>query len=90
MEQFSQCFRDASVLLVADTYAAREKPTAGKSAEELAAAVDRPTAIYVGRVEEAVRYALDHLIPGDVFLTVGAGDVNKVGPSVLKELSQKC
>ena len=90
MEPFKQCFRDASILLVADTYAAREKPTAGKSAEELAAAVDRPTAIYVGKVEEAVRDVLDQLMPGDVFLTVGAGDVNKVGPSVLKELGQKC
>lgn len=90
MEAFSQCFRDASVLLVADTYAAREKPTEGKSAEELAAVVDRPTATYIGKIEEAVPYVLDHLIPGDVLLTVGAGDVNKVGPSVLKELSQKC
>ena len=90
MEPFSRCFRDASVLLVADTYAAREKPTEGKSAEELAAAVDRPAAFYIGNVEEAVPYVLDHLIAGDVLLTVGAGNVNKVGPSVLKELGQKC
>ncbi|HXG41774.1 MAG TPA: cyanophycin synthetase, partial [Dehalococcoidia bacterium] len=87
LDGFRTCFRSADVLLVAETYAAREDPSQGMAAAELASWVQLPPARYVGGVEEAAEAALRELQPGDVFLTVGAGDVDRVGRMVLEALS---
>jgi len=87
LEGFRTCFGNADVLLVAETYAAREDPSQGLGAMELAASVREPPARYVGGLEEAAAAALAELRPGDVFLTVGAGDVDRVGHRVLEALS---
>lgn len=87
LDGFRTCFRLADVLLVADTYAAREDPSAGMDAAELARHIERPPARYVGGLEEAARAALAALQPGDVFFTIGAGDVDRVARTVLEALS---
>jgi UDP-N-acetylmuramate--alanine ligase len=86
LEEFRTCFVDADVLYIADTYAAREEPGAGMNARELAREVREPPAIYAGPVFEAARTVAEALRPGDVFLTVGAGDVDQAGPEVLRLL----
>ncbi len=75
------------MLLLAETYAAREEPSAGMDAAELAAHIQQPPARYVGGLEEAAAAVLAALQPGDVFLTVGAGDVDRVARRVLEALS---
>ncbi len=87
LEGFRSCFRSADVLLMAETYAAREDPSQGMSAAELAASVMEPPARFVGGLQQAAEAALRELRPGDVFLTVGAGDVDRVGRAVLEALS---
>ena len=42
--------------------------------------------MYAGTLEEAAKRVLRDLRPGDVFVTVGAGDVEKVGPQVVAGL----
>jgi UDP-N-acetylmuramate-alanine ligase len=42
----------------------------------------------VGNLEQAAEAAAAVLQPGDVFFTIGAGDVEKVGPMVLELLSK--
>jgi len=87
LDGFRTCFRGADVLLLAETYAAREEPSAGMDAAELAAHIQQPPARYVGGLEEAAAAVLAALQPGDVFLTVGAGDVDRVARRVLEALS---
>jgi UDP-N-acetylmuramate--alanine ligase len=89
LEGFRTCFKGLDVLLIADTYAAREPIAAGMSAEELARQVTRPRARFVATFQEAAATALDILKPGDVFFTLGAGDVNEVGPMVLEGLRKR-
>jgi len=76
-------------LLLAETYAAREEPSAGMSAAELAREIRNPPARYAGSLDEAAALVSTLLVPGDVFLTVGAGDVDRVGPLVLEALRRR-
>jgi UDP-N-acetylmuramate--alanine ligase len=83
LDEFRTCFRDADVLYIAQTYAAREDPSAGMDAEALANEIHEPPAVYAGPVDRAAQVVADALAPGDVFLTIGAGDVDAAGPAVL-------
>jgi len=89
LDGFRTCFADCDVLLIAETYAAREQPSAGMSAQELAREVSQPRALYAGDLAQSAAAAAELLEPGDVFFTVGAGDVEKVGPMVLESLRSR-
>jgi len=86
LEGFRTCFEGVDELLIAATYAARETPEAGMDGRQLAEAIERPRARFVASFEEAAEEAAALLRPGDVFFTIGAGDVDQVGPMVLKRL----
>ena len=67
---------------LAEIYAAREKNTIGISSEDLAKKV--PNALFFPsfpELETALRFTV---APGDLVLTVGAGDVYKVGEDLVK------
>jgi UDP-N-acetylmuramate--alanine ligase len=89
LEGFRTCFEGVDELLIADTYAARETPEAGMDGRQLAEAIERPRARFVATFEEAAEAAAALLRPGDVFFTIGAGDVDEVGPMVLERLRSK-
>jgi UDP-N-acetylmuramate--alanine ligase len=78
----------ADLVVVTEVYAAREQPMDGVSGRQVADAARRagadarfePTRADVGRrVYEA-------LAPGDVVLTLGAGDITRVGPELVQWL----
>jgi len=89
LDGFRTCFQGVDQLLIAETYAAREKPSAGMSAQELAEVIDSPPASYAGGLEEAPPKVLEALRPGDVFFTIGAGDIDQVAPKVLEALRKE-
>lgn len=80
-EDFIDALRLADVAVVADIYAAREINTYGVSAEAMAKAL--PGGIYAGDFDGICDYLRDNVRAGDVILTVGAGDVYKVGQKLL-------
>jgi UDP-N-acetylmuramate--alanine ligase len=86
LDGFRTCFQGVDQLLIAETYAAREEPSAGMSAQELTEAIDSPPACYAGGLEDAPSRVMEALQPGDVFFTIGAGDIDQVGPQVLEAL----
>jgi len=87
MEDFTEAFRDADRVLIADIYAAREVNTYGVTSADLAGALVHPRARWAGSLQEARGYLAEHLRTGDVLLTVGAGDVDVVGEWILKDLA---
>jgi UDP-N-acetylmuramate--L-alanine ligase/UDP-N-acetylenolpyruvoylglucosamine reductase len=86
LDEFRTCFAGLDELFVLSTYAAREPASAGVDAQALATEIETPAAAFVATFEDAARAALDVLQPGHVFLTMGAGDVDAVGPLVLEGL----
>ena len=80
----------ADVVVVMDVYAAREDPVPGVSGHLVADAVSaaRPDAEvhYVPSWSEVAEQVASLVRPGDLVLTVGAGDVTMVGPEVLRIL----
>ena len=71
------------VVVLAEIYAAREQNDLGISSADLAAKI--PGAVYcptLAKVTETLRSLAQ---PGDLILTVGAGDIYKAGENLLKE-----
>jgi UDP-N-acetylmuramate--alanine ligase len=85
-EDWRTCWGNLDALIVVETYAARETPLPGRSASDLAHAIDRPDAVYAPDFEAAANMAVQLAKPGDVIFTIGAGDVVDVGPMILERL----
>jgi UDP-N-acetylmuramate--alanine ligase len=70
-------------------YAASEKKIEGVSAQKLCEEIKahgHKEAVYADGFKTAVAHLKQTLQPGDVLLTLGAGDVWKVGMEILKKL----
>ena len=87
--EFGAALGAADEVVVMEVYAAGEEPVLGASGATVAAAVPLPA----DRVAfEPSWTAVPHLLadrarPGDLVLTLGAGDVTAIGPEVLRLLS---
>jgi len=87
-ERFGESFDDAEVVLVTDVYAAGEKPIPGAGPErivEAAAAHGHKGIEYAGDLAAAEARVMACARPGDLLLTLGAGDVWKVGEHFVAE-----
>ncbi|MEQ8236214.1 MAG: UDP-N-acetylmuramate--L-alanine ligase [Syntrophomonadaceae bacterium] len=80
-EQFGSCFKAADLVIITDVYSAGEDPLPGISGElvYLAAREAGCNAIYIPDVEDSRAYLESLLEPGDMLITMGAGDVWKIG-----------
>ena len=88
-DDFVKCFHDADVLILTDIYAASEQPIEGVSAEALVAAIKKHgqrDVTYVGEREKLPAYLAGMCKPGDIILTLGAGNILQAGESLLKIL----
>lgn len=90
--EFAAALRGADTVAVLEIYAAREEPMDGVSAElitdPLFSGTDAPAGGLRSR-EEAVRTVIAAAHPGDIVLTVGAGDVTALGPRLVEELAEE-
>ena len=82
-DDFVEQLRRPDKLLLAEIFAAREKNTIGISSADLAAQI-KGAAFYpsFAELESALRVLAE---PGDIVLTVGAGDVYKIGENLVRE-----
>jgi UDP-N-acetylmuramate--alanine ligase len=88
-DEFSRAFYQSDVLVVLPIYAASEDPIEGVSAEALCEAIKahgHKQATGVDGISAAVNHLKTRVSPGDLLLTLGAGDVWKVGAEILKGL----
>lgn len=85
-DEFGRAFGDADEIIVADIYAARETDDGTISAAMLAERIAKEgrNARYVGDFAAIRQYLETHCQTGDLLLTVGAGDVYKIGEEFLK------
>ena len=71
------------ITLLAEIYAAREKNTLGISSKDLAERI--PGAEYCATLDDVKRRLEELAKPGDLILTVGAGDIYTVGEAMVKD-----
>ena len=89
MDDFRTCFEALDVLYLVPTFAARETPGRGADAAALVEAVERPRPVHLDSLDEAVECIAGELRAGDVFFTLGAGDVTSVAPRVARLLASR-
>jgi UDP-N-acetylmuramate--alanine ligase len=87
LEDWAEGLSIADEVALLDIYAAREKDTLGVSSDDIASRLGK-WALRVATPDEAAERLVGLLAPGDVVLTIGAGDVTKTGPLLL-DLLQK-
>ena len=88
-DDFTRSFYQSDILLVLPIYAAGEQKIEGVTGRRLCEDIKahgHKKVIYSEGQEDAVTYLKENLKPGDVLLTLGAGDVWKVGMDILKAL----
>ena len=86
LEDFVSAFNDADLLFLTNIYAAGEEPIAGVTGQALADAVrahGHPDVTYVDKRADLPAALLPRLQPGDLVVTLGAGDITQVGPELL-------
>ncbi len=79
---FVRELKKADVLILAEIYAARERNIYGISSVDLQQHI--PGSIYCETLPEVTAYLREIAQPGDVILTMGAGDICRAGEALLK------
>lgn len=86
MDDFASALSLADEVILADIYAAREQNTLGISSADLAEKINRcgTPASYFSSFDAIEDYVQSKLSPGDLLLTMGAGNVNEIGNNLLR------
>lgn len=86
--EFAEALSLADIVVVLDVYGAREEPIPGVSGARIAEAVTKPVH-YQPDLSKVGRQVAGLAQPGDVVITMGAGDVTMLGPGILDALSSR-
>ncbi len=83
--EFAQALSSADIVVLADIYAARETDTLGISSADLAEAIRKlgTESHYFPSFDEIENFLLKKCINNDLLITMGAGDVYKIGEKLL-------
>lgn len=85
-DEFSTAFEGLDNLILTDIYAAREKDTGIVSSKMLSDAVKKNgvNCTYIKEFDDILSHLKGNLKEGDLLVTMGAGDVYKIGENFLK------
>jgi UDP-N-acetylmuramate--alanine ligase len=89
-KEFGRSFFNSDILIVTDVYPAREDPIPGVSGELVYLAAKEyghKNAFYIPRKEEIASFLLKIVKENDMVITMGAGDIYKIGTELLKLLA---
>ncbi len=96
LNEFGGAFAGADLLVLTDIYSAGEDKIAGISGEsilEQVLATTNQAVSYIPDREKIAEYLLDNVTPGDLVITMGAGDIYKTADELielLKKQRQNC
>ena len=93
MDQFADAFTDADAVILAEIYAAREKNIYKLSSSVLAEDIQKrhpdKDVRFLGSFDEIADYVLANAKDGDIVITMGAGDIYRVGEIILRKGKQQ-
>lgn len=85
--RFTMCFHESDILILVPIYSAGEPPIEGVTSEWLLKGIKEHghrNTILCSHKEDVITYLKDNTREGDVVITLGAGDVYKIGQEFLK------
>ncbi|UCD31921.1 MAG: UDP-N-acetylmuramate--L-alanine ligase, partial [Desulfobacterales bacterium] len=88
-DDFTRAFYQSDLVVVLPIYSAGEEKIEGVTGRDLFEGIrshGHRNVVYVEDFQAAVSYLKEALVSGDILLTLGAGDVWKLGEMVLEEL----
>lgn len=93
-DEFGKAFDQADMVTFMDVYPAGETPVPGVSGKTFMQPLydnpEHPADLnYVSRRMQVVPFLLEKLQPGDLIITMGAGDVTSIGPELLAALQER-
>ena len=89
-DDFVEAFKESDLLLLTDVYVARGASIEGINSEKFSKVVKHERVHYLPGVSSDLAPQIKpHLKPGDMVLTVGAGDITNVARSLLKLLQDE-
>ena len=90
-DQFADAFSKADVLILSDIYAAREKNIYEISSEKLKDEIQKEhpdkQVMFISDFDEMADYVLENAEEGDLVITMGAGDIYRVGDTIKEKNS---
>jgi UDP-N-acetylmuramate--alanine ligase len=89
LAEFAASFEDADRVVALDIYRSREQDDLGIDTAAVVTRMEHPHAYHIGKMPMAAAYIVDRVQPGDVIVTLGAGDGHLVGTWVLEGLQQR-
>jgi UDP-N-acetylmuramate--alanine ligase len=92
-DDFLTAFYEADVLIITDIYPAGEEEIEGVHARHLLEGIrehGHRDAHYNSDRHEILQYLLRVIMPGDLVITLGAGDIYRVGEDLIEGLRKKC
>ena len=90
--EFGKAFVAADLLVLTDVYAAGEGPIPGISGETVLKEVEQQSGqkvVYIKDREKIAPYLAQHTQPGDLVITMGAGDIYKTSEELVALLQEK-
>jgi UDP-N-acetylmuramate--alanine ligase len=92
LDDFSGCFSLPDEIIITDIYSANEQPIEGITGELLCGKINEKfpgkNARFLSK-EAIIDYALEILRPGDLLITLGAGDIGKICDELVQKLKGK-
>jgi len=88
-DEFGRSFGHADEIFLTDIYPAGEEPIEGVSTELICRSVQKHgnrDAVLIDRFEDIADSVVKVLKAGDVVITLGAGDIYKIGPAILERI----
>lgn len=87
LDAFANSFNESDVIIITDIYAAREKDYGDIHSKTLRDAISdhRDNAFYISGFEDIVKFIKENIKKDDVVVTMGAGDVYKIGEMILEK-----
>jgi UDP-N-acetylmuramate--alanine ligase len=91
-DDFGKAFFNADLVLITDVYPARERPIQGITGELVASSATgfgHRNVVYVPDRKDLAARALELIRPGDIVVTMGAGDIWRSGDEILAVLGER-
>jgi len=85
-KEFAESLSAADVVVVTGIYAAREKPIEGVTAELISEKMDGGKAHLIPDKSDIVDFLVKEVRPGDMVITLGAGDIRSVAEDLDRKL----